>query len=151
MTGGKVLGRSYDPVTGLETKNIDKTTRETVAHHKSAKKRITRNENRKVRNKTYLNSVRTAGKKFRLGAEELTTGAKDLAGVQPLLISAQSMLAKAAAKGIIPKNTAERKIGRLAKLLDRSAKAEGTATAAKSTGKKKTAKKKTSKKTSKKS
>ena len=84
-----------------------------MAHHKSAKKRIRSDAAKNARNHSYISSVRSAVKKFRNSAE---------AGVEKetmdkLFVSAQSLLTRAATKGIIHKNNAARKVARLAKVL----------------------------------
>lgn len=84
-----------------------------MAHHKSAKKRIRGNKRKNVRNRTYLSSVRTAVKSFRTALE----GGQEKSKIAELFITAQSMLASAATKGILHKNNASRKIGRLANML----------------------------------
>jgi len=89
-----------------------------VAQHKSAVKRIRRNNRAATRNSQYMASVRTAVKKFRQAATAAASDAKfDKATIGPLFVEAQSALAKAATKGIIHVNNAGRKIGRLAAVL----------------------------------
>jgi small subunit ribosomal protein S20 len=106
-----------------------------VAHHKSARKRIRRNNRANERNSQYLASVRTAIKKLRVAVAE---GSADKAGLGPLFVAAQAKIAKAAAKGILHKNNASRRIGRLAALLKSAdnvtAAPAGTKTAGKKTG-----------------
>lgn len=113
-----------------------------MAHHKSAIKRIRRNGRANTRNSQYLASVRTAVKRFRAavaGAKDGTAPA-DASKIQPLLNAAQSLLHKAATKGIIHKNNASRKVGRLTALL-RTVGKEPVAVAAKAPAKKAPAKK----------
>jgi len=93
-----------------------------VAQHKSAIKRIRRNERARVRNRQYLSSVKTAVKKFRAAVLGAGQGSFDKEQVRPLFMNAQMMLAKAANKGILHKNNASRKISRLSAML-RSAEA----------------------------
>jgi small subunit ribosomal protein S20 len=88
-----------------------------VAHHKSAIKRIRRNGRANVQNHQYLSSVKTAIKKFRTAVANAHEGTFDKTALTPLFISAQSMLAKAANKGVLHKNNALRRIGRLSALL----------------------------------
>ena len=88
-----------------------------MAHHKSARKRIRRNGRANERNSQYLNSVRTAIKKLRVAASSAESGQSAKADLGPLFIEAQTKLAKAAAKGILHKNNASRRIGRLAAML----------------------------------
>lgn len=99
-----------------------------MAHHKSARKRIRRNKRANVRNSQYLTSVRTAIKKLRVAATS-ETGKAELG---TLFVAAQAKLAKAAAKGILHKNNANRRIGRLAAFIK-------TATSATAAGEKKAA------------
>ena len=86
-----------------------------MATHKSSEKRARSSEKKHDRNKRYLSSVRTAVKNFRAA---VTAGAlKEGESLISLLHSAQSMLAKAAAKGMIHRNKASRSIGRLAVMM----------------------------------
>ena len=84
-----------------------------MAQHKSAKQRIRITKRKNERNSQYLSSVRTAVKKFRSAAE--SGEGKD--SIKELYTKAQSMLSKAANKGILHSNTVSRRVGRLAKLL----------------------------------
>jgi small subunit ribosomal protein S20 len=79
-----------------------------VAQHKSAKKRILVNAKKRSRNQAYISSVRTAVKKVRTAIEKGQT-----AEVAGLLQTAQSLLHKAASRGLIHRNTASRKVARL--------------------------------------
>lgn len=83
-----------------------------MAHHKSAKKRILTNAKKRTRNQSYISSVRTAVKRFRSALEKGQT-----AEVNALLVEAQSLLHKAASRGLIHRNNASRKVARLAALL----------------------------------
>ena len=87
-----------------------------MANHKSAEKRARQNETRRVRNHSYISTVRTAIKKFRVAAAE---GSADEAKTE--FVAAQSMLSRAAGKGLIHKNQASRKIARLAAVLAKKA------------------------------
>lgn len=87
-----------------------------MAHHKSAKKRIRSDERKRVFNKTYLSSVRTAIKKLEAACEKK----ENKESVANLFVSAQGYLARAAKKGIMHKNTASRKISRLNALAKRA-------------------------------
>jgi small subunit ribosomal protein S20 len=80
-----------------------------VAQHKSAKKRILVNAKKRSRNQAYISSVRTAVKKVRAAIEKGQT-----AEISGLMESAQSLLHKAASRGLIHRNTASRKVARLA-------------------------------------
>ena len=83
-----------------------------MAHHKSAKKRIRSDARKNEFNKSYISTVRSAVRAFR----EAATGVNK-EDPKPLLVKAQSLIAKAAGKGLIHKNNASRKISRLTKLL----------------------------------
>ena len=85
-----------------------------MAHHKSAKKRIKTNYKRQLRNKQYLSRVRTAVKNFRLATATKDTEQEKL---QAMFRAAQSLLARAWRKKIMPKNTVARKTKRLQLLL----------------------------------
>ena len=88
-----------------------------MAHHKSAIKRIRRNDRARVRNRQYLSAVKSAVKKFRTAVLGAGQGTFDKDAVRPLFVSAQSALAKAATKGILHKNNVARRIGRLSAML----------------------------------
>lgn len=95
-----------------------------MAHHKSAIKRIRRNNRANERNSSYLSSVRTAVKKFKAA---VASGSADL---NPLFVSAQKIVSKAAQKGIIHRNNAARTVSRLSKLLANAGKGAGESTGA---------------------
>ena len=84
--------------------------RDSVAHHKSALKRILQNERRRVRNKHVKSTVRSRVRQVR---EAIQSGQADDA--QSRLKAAISQLNRAASKGIIPKKRASRLISRLTK------------------------------------
>jgi small subunit ribosomal protein S20 len=88
-----------------------------VANHKSAAKRARQSVKKNARNKSYIAMVKTMVKKFLVGASELKAGKKDGAEVAALFVGAQSALHKAAAKGLIHKNNASRRVGRLHNML----------------------------------
>jgi small subunit ribosomal protein S20 len=79
-----------------------------VANHSSAKKRIRQNEKRRVRNKSALSTLRT---KLKLFEASLTS---DKEKAKSSFSNIQSSLFKAAAKGIVAKGTASRKVSRFA-------------------------------------
>jgi len=106
-----------------------------VAHHKSAIKRIRRNNSANLRNSSYMASVRTAVKKFRAAVKQ--SGA-DAGVLTPLFVSAQKIVSKAAQKGIIHKNNAARTVSRLAKLLKNAGAKPAAAVAKKAPAKKAT-------------
>lgn len=83
-----------------------------MANHKSSKKRIIRNEKKRVQNKNFISKVKTFVKKVEL---LLKAGKKEEAVSQAK--SAESILAKAASKGRIHKNKAARKTSRMYKSL----------------------------------
>ena len=78
-----------------------------MANHKSALKRIRQNETKRLRNRYYHKSTRTAVKKLR--AEE------DKAAAEAFLPKVVSMLDKLAKKNIIHKNKASNLKSKLAK------------------------------------
>ncbi len=78
-----------------------------MANHKSAIKRIVQNEKKRLRNRVVKTRVKSAVKKVHFAAG---TGED----VNARLIAAQSLIDKAAKKGVIHKRTAARKISRLA-------------------------------------
>jgi small subunit ribosomal protein S20 len=81
-----------------------------MANHKSAIKRIRRNARRAEINGARRNRIRTFIKKVELA---LTAG--DANAAQEALKNAQPEIQRGVAKGIMPKNTAARKISRLSK------------------------------------
>lgn len=86
-----------------------------MANHKSAAKRAKISETRRVRNSNYLTSVKTAVKKFQFTINGLAVGtSKDVNQAKAYFREAQSLLQKAASKGIIKKSNAARRIHRLA-------------------------------------
>jgi len=82
-----------------------------LANHKSALKRAMQNEIRRMRNKIVKTSVKKVTKELRLSLNE-DSGEMTL----KKLNTAQSLIDKAAKKGVIHKKTAARKISRLSKL-----------------------------------
>ncbi|MCV6599620.1 MAG: 30S ribosomal protein S20 [Alphaproteobacteria bacterium] len=81
-----------------------------MAHHKSAKTRIKRNEKRRVINKDRNSKIKTAIKKVLAAVE-----AKDKAQASEALKVAQVEISRGATKGVMHKKTASRKISRLSK------------------------------------
>ena len=79
-----------------------------MAHHSSAKKRIRRNERRKVINGARRGRIRTH---LRTVEEAIAGGNQELA--QIALKAAQPEIMKGVLAGIIKKNTGSRKISRL--------------------------------------
>lgn len=86
-----------------------------MANHKSALKRVKQDEGRKMRNKTVKTRVKNVVKTVRADAVQ---NSETLAAS---LVSAQSIIAKAAKKGVLTKRTAARKVSRLAKLANKAA------------------------------
>ena len=80
-----------------------------MAHHKSAIKRIRQNEKRALRNRMQRTRIRNKIKKFR---EILASG--DAAKAAETLPGISSDIAKMATKGIFKKQTASRRISRMA-------------------------------------
>lgn len=80
-----------------------------MAQHKSAKKRIRRNEKKRQENKSRMSRVRTLSKKVDLALE-----AGDAKAAEAAFKSAQPEIQRAAGKGLLHKNTAARKLSRLA-------------------------------------
>ena len=81
-----------------------------MANIKSAKKRILVTETRTARNKAIRSKVKTSIKKV-----EAAIAAGDKAAAQAALVVATSEIDKAETKGVYHKNTASRKVSRLAK------------------------------------
>lgn len=87
-----------------------------LANIKSAKKRIKVIETKTLRNKMIKTKVKTYIKKL-----ESAIAAGDKALAQERLVAATTEIDKAASKGIFHKNTAARKISRLAKAVNKMA------------------------------
>ena len=85
----------------------------TLANIKSAKKRILVTKTRNERNKSIKSAVKTAIKKV-----EAAIAANDKAAAEAALLSATSVIDKAAKKGVYHKNNAARKVSRLAKAVN---------------------------------
>lgn len=83
-----------------------------MANHKSALKRALQNEERRMRNKTTTTKIKNIVKDVRLAA-----GKESNETVLNKINQAQSVIDKAAKKGIIHKKNASRKISRLAGLV----------------------------------
>lgn len=84
-----------------------------MANIKSAKKRILVNKTKAARNKSIKSGVKTAIKKV-----EAAVAAQDKAAAGEALLSATSIIDKAAKKGVYHKNNAARKVSRLSKLVN---------------------------------
>ncbi len=81
-----------------------------MAHHKSAKKRIRRNERRRVINKSRISRIRTFIRKVE---EAIESGDKKQADAAFIL--AQPEIHRGVTKGVLHKSTAARKLSRLSK------------------------------------
>ena len=86
-----------------------------MAHTASAKKRIRQDEKRRLRNQSVKTGIKNLTKKFRVTVEG-SDGEATAASLKTTI----SALDKAASKGIIPRKTASRKIGRLSKAVHNS-------------------------------
>ncbi len=84
-----------------------------MANIKSAKKRVLVSKTRNERNKSIKSAVKTAIKKVEAAVE---AGEKEAAAAA--LLEATSKIDKAATKGVYHKNTASRKVARLAKAVN---------------------------------
>jgi small subunit ribosomal protein S20 len=80
-----------------------------MANHKSAEKRIRQTERRTAVNKARLSRIRTFVKKV-----EAALDAGDKTTAQTAFLAAQPELQRGVSKGVLHKNTAARKISRLA-------------------------------------
>ncbi len=87
-----------------------------MANIKSAKKRILVNRTKAERNKAIKSGVKTAMKKVVAAIE-----AGDKAAAQEALIAATATIDKATTKGVYHKNTASRKVSRLAQAVNKMA------------------------------
>lgn len=83
-----------------------------MANHKSAIKRIAQSEKKRLRNRIVKTRVKNAVKKVNVA---VNTGEETTLQ----LTAAQSLIDKAAKKGVIHKRTAARKISRLAASINR--------------------------------
>ncbi len=89
-----------------------------MANIKSAKKRILVNRTKAARNKSIKTGVKTAVKKVRVAIE---ANDKAAASAAAALLAATSAIDKAAKRGVYHKNTASRKISRLAQAVNKMA------------------------------
>ena len=81
-----------------------------MANNKSAKKRVLQNEKRRMNNCSRRSSIKTAVKKVLVAIESTTS-----TNVEVLFNDAQAKIARAKGKGLLHRNTAARKVSRLAK------------------------------------
>lgn len=84
-----------------------------MATHKSAIKRHKQSLKRRERNRAAKSAIKTSIKKVLSAAEE-----KDREKVETLFRETVSLINRVASKGIIHRNTASRKISRLAKRIN---------------------------------
>ncbi|MEF3191422.1 MAG: 30S ribosomal protein S20 [Campylobacterales bacterium] len=84
-----------------------------MAHHKSAEKRIRQTAVRTERNKALRTRMKNVVKNVRIAAES-----GDAAALQEAFRVANKELHRLVSKGLIKKQTASRKVSRLAKLLN---------------------------------
>lgn len=87
-----------------------------MANIKSAKKRVLVTKTRTERNKAIKSTVKTAIKKV-----DAAIAANDKAAAEAALKAATVEIDKATTKGIFHKNTASRKVSRLAKAVNKMA------------------------------
>lgn len=80
-----------------------------MAHHKSAQKRIRQTERRTEVNRARRSRIRTYVKNVELAIE-----GGDAAAAKAALLTAQPEIDRGVTKGVIHKNTASRKVSRLA-------------------------------------
>lgn len=87
-----------------------------MANIKSAKKRILVNRTKADRNKAIKSGVKTAVKKV-----NAAVAANDKEAAKSALLAATATIDKAASKGVFHKNTASRKVSRLAQAVNKMA------------------------------
>ncbi len=87
-----------------------------MANIKSAKKRILVNRTKADRNKAIKSGVKTSVKKV-----TAAIAANDKEAAQAALVAATATIDKAAKKGVLHKNTASRKVSRLAQAVNKMA------------------------------
>ncbi len=87
-----------------------------MANIKSAKKRILVNRTKADRNKAIKSGVKTAVKKV-----NAAVAANDKDAAKSALLAATATIDKAASKGVFHKNTASRKVSRLAQAVNKMA------------------------------
>ncbi|MGH0034335.1 MAG: 30S ribosomal protein S20 [Myxococcota bacterium] len=83
-----------------------------MAHHKSALKRVRQDAKRRARNREVLGRMRTHVKQFRAALESGDPAAAEK------LRSAESVIRRAASKGVIPSRRASRHVARLTRALN---------------------------------
>ena len=90
-----------------------------MANHKSAKKRAKQSKDTNLRNRSYLSKVKTAIKGFVKSLED-SKAKENAEDIQKSFSSVQSVIQKAAGKGIFHRNKASRKISRLEKSMQKA-------------------------------
>ena len=85
-----------------------------MANHKSSKKRILRNEKKRISNKSRMSKIRTFVKKV----SEMITGKKDSVEIKTALSKANSELAKGVKKGLVSKRKMARTMSKFAKRMN---------------------------------
>jgi small subunit ribosomal protein S20 len=83
-----------------------------MANHKSAEKRIRRNERRRVINGNRMSRIRTSIKKVVVAAE-----AGDKKAAEAAFLVAQPEIMRGVSKGLMKKNNAARRISSLSKMV----------------------------------
>lgn len=86
-----------------------------MANNKSAKKRVVQNEKRRMKNCARRSAIKTAVKKVLTAVEATPT-----MDVTVLFNDAQAKIARAKGKNLLHRNTAARKISRLAKKINKA-------------------------------
>lgn len=86
-----------------------------MATHPSAKKRARQNAKLRLKNRSNMSEMRSAIKTLRDAIEK-----KDVKALDKLFVETQSVIARSARKGAIPKNNASRRIGRLALAINKA-------------------------------
>jgi len=81
-----------------------------MAHHQSARKRIRRNERRADVNKNRVSRIRTFVRRV-----EAAIASGDSSAAQAAFAAAQPELQRGVTKGVLHRNTAARKISRMAR------------------------------------
>ncbi len=80
-----------------------------MPHHKSAKKRMRRNDRRRVINHARISRIRTFVKKV-----EVAIASGDESAARTQFMAAQPEIQRGVTHGVLHKNTAARKVSRLA-------------------------------------
>lgn len=93
----------------LDNKQFEQLSGFTMAHHKSAKKRIRQTESRTEINRSRMSRIRTFVKKV-----ETAIASGDATQAQAALKSAQPEIMRGVTKGVLAMGTASRKVSRLA-------------------------------------